>query len=81
MRHKEMIQVLREVVAKRRPELVPLADRVGVEVLTEEQLDALSDVVLQEFLGEGLQEDDEPNAYGIRLDDLLGWLVPEHCNP
>ncbi len=81
MHHNEMIQVLREVLAKRRPELVSLADEVGVEVLSEEQLDALGDIVFQEFLEEGLQEDDEPNPYGTRLDDLLGWLVQEHCNP
>lgn len=81
VRSKEMIQVLREVVAKRRPELLPLANKVGVEVLTEEQLETLSDVVLQEFLEEGLQEDDEPNPRGIVLDDVMGFLVPHECNP
>lgn len=81
MSRKEMIQVLREVVAKRRPELLPLAEKVGVKVLTEEQLEALSDVVLKEFLEEGLQEDDEPNPRGIVLDDVMGFLVPHECNP
>ena len=81
MRRKEMIQVLREVVAKHRPELLPLADKVGVEILTEEQLEMLSEVVLQEFLEVGLQEDDEPNPRGIMLDDVMGFLVPYACNP
>lgn len=76
-----MIQVLHEVVAKRRPELLPLADKVGVEILTEEQLEVLSEVVLQEFLEVGLQENDEPNPRGIILDDVMGFLVPYACNP
>jgi len=81
VRRQEMLQVLLEVVAKRRPELLPLAKKVGVEVLTEEQLETLSDVVLQEFVEEGLQENDEPNPRGIVLDDVMGFLVPHECNP
>ena len=77
----QVIQLLHEVVAKRRPELLPLADKVGVETLTDEQLEMLSDVVSEEFGEVGLQEDYEPNPRGVILDDLMGFLVPHECNP
>ena len=77
----QVIQLLHEVVAKRRPELLPLADKVGVETLTDEQLEMLSDVVSEEFGEVGLQEDCEPNPRGVILDDLMGFLVPYACNP
>ena len=71
------LQLLYDVVAKRRPELLPLAHKVGYEKLTKEQLEMLQDVVSEEFIQEGLQEDWEPNARGILVDDLLGLLVYE----
>lgn len=81
MSRQEMISVLREVVKKRRPELLPLVDRVGVEILTEEQLETLSDVVSDEFAEVGLRQNSEPNPRGIVLDDIMGFLIPEECNP
>lgn len=81
MSRQEMISVLREVVKKRRPELLPLVDRVGVEILTEEQLETLSEVVSDEFAEVGLRQDSEPNSRGVVLDDIMGFLIPEECNP
>lgn len=81
MRRSEQIQILCEVVARRRPELLPLAGRVGIETLTDEQLEMLSDVVSEEFCEVGLNEDSEPNSRGVILDDIMGFLVPYACNP
>lgn len=81
MRRSEQISVLREVIEKRQPELVPLADRAGKEILTEEELEKLRNVVSDEFAEVGLQENDEPNPRGIVLDDIMGFLVPHECNP
>ncbi len=72
---RKLLQLLREVVAERRPELLPLAEKVGTETLTREQLDMLQDVVEKEFTENGLQEDWEPNPRGIMLDDLIGLLA------
>ena len=77
LREKIQLQLLYDVVAKRRPELLPLARKVGYEKLTMEQLAMLHDVVYEEFIEEGLQQDSEPNARGILVDELHGLLVYE----
>lgn len=81
MRRTEKIRLVREIIGKKRPDLLPLAKRVGIEVLTDKQLETLRDVVIDVFLAEGLQEDDEPNAKGIILDDAIDFLVASECNP
>lgn len=81
MRRSEQICILRAVIEKRQPELLPLVDKVGKEILTEEELERLRDLVSDEFAKVGLQDNDEPNPQGIVLDDIMGFLVPHECNP
>lgn len=81
MRHSEKLALLREVLTRRQPDLLPLVEKIGVDVLTEEQLDSLREAVLDEFTDVGLQEDSEPNPRGLGLDELAGFLVGHQCNP
>ncbi len=70
----EDMGLLRGVVAARRPDLLPLLDKLGVELLTETEREDLREVVSDEFMVAGLRSDDEPNAYGLRLERLIELL-------
>ena len=70
----EDLVLLRSTVQKRRPELLPLLDLFGVQLLTDDQREDLRDALLDEFLETGIRDDDEPNAYGRHLDDIIGRL-------
>ncbi len=68
------IELLREIVSKRAPDLLALIDSLGVVPLTQEQREELRGVISDEFCETGLREDNEPNPWGVRLDDLIGRL-------
>jgi hypothetical protein len=69
-----MNELLAEVISKRRPDLLNLPDTASKVRMTEEQLEELRKVVLDEFLEAGLQDDDKPNKRGLLLDDLIARL-------
>jgi hypothetical protein len=71
----EMEELLREVLEKRRPDLLKLIPPYREIDLTDFELDEVIDAVTDEFTATGLKEDDEPNQRGIRLDDLIGALA------
>ena len=73
MQRSDALKIIREVLAIRRPDLLPLADQV--EHLSIEQLEELINVVAMEFSATGLQEDWEPNPRGMVLDDTIGFLA------
>jgi len=65
------LQLLTEVLAKRRPDLVALAERTPLEDLTKDQLWDIEMAISSEFCATGLREDDEPNERGLLLNSLL----------
>lgn len=76
----EMLDLVREVVSRRAPSLMPLVQRLfdqplpSISLSSEEQ-DLLSDVIISEFCDYGLGSDSEPNKYGILLDDIAARLL------
>lgn len=70
-------QLLHQVIAKWQPQAMQLLNVVGVVPLTVEQREMLRGVISLEFAEAGVGEDDEPNSYGLRLEnliDVLGYL-------
>lgn len=77
MRKFEKLELLRQVVSKRSPELLEQLSQLDVVPLTDEHRERLRAVVMDEFCDTGLQEDSEPNQRGLALEeivDLLGHL-------
>lgn len=71
----EELALIRSTIQKRQPNLLPLLDLIGKQPLTEDQREALQNALLDEFLGTGLKDGDEPTEYGRQLDDLIGRLT------
>jgi hypothetical protein len=72
-----MMRLLRGTVQRHVPELRLLVDTVGKVPLNETDREALRQVVLSEFLSAGLDNNDEPNSYGLELEELIDALG--HC--
>lgn len=71
-----MRELLMEVVGKHRPHLVSLLTSLQTIELNESQRDELRQVVTDELCETGFREDDEPNARGRLLEDLIDHLAP-----
>jgi hypothetical protein len=68
-------RLLKEVVKKRAPRQTALLSVVGQRALSTEEREALRASLSEEFVSDGLRENDEPNEYGVRLDNLIGRLM------
>lgn len=63
-----------QIVERAAPDLLPLARHaVNARLLTDEECEALSNVLLRVFVTH-LGPDDEPDREGAEADDLLGRL-------
>lgn len=69
------LALLRQVVTARRPEVTPWVNRLENKPLSEEEREELQQALLEELLETGLSDDDEPNARGRELDELIGKLA------
>lgn len=67
--------LLSKVIWQRNPSLMPLVHSLGKAPLTQEEREQLRDVLADEFVEHGLQPDDEPNEWGVKVDDLIGRLM------
>jgi tetratricopeptide (TPR) repeat protein len=68
-------QLLEKAVRRWCPQNLRLVELVGARTLSEEEREALRGALAYELTASGLREDDEPNAYGLELDDLIGKLA------
>jgi hypothetical protein len=68
-------KLLREVIWRRQPLLIPIIDAMGEAPLKEEDREMIRNVLADEFIETGLSGDDEPNERGIRLDNIIGLLM------
>jgi hypothetical protein len=68
----EDLQLLREAIWRNKPALMTVADLIGKATLTEEQREALREVLADELCSTGLRSDGEPNERGLKLDDIIG---------
>ena len=71
---RESEELLKAVLAKRRPELLDLVDSQSEAEVDDVQLDELRLIVTDEFCETGLREDDEPNSRGLLLENLIDEL-------
>ncbi len=69
-----MAELLSEVIWKHRPELIGVLGSLQDVKLTEDQREDLREVLTVEFAETGLSADDEPNARGLLLEDLIDRL-------
>ncbi len=67
-------EVLKDVVSKHNPSLLPVIDLIGKAPLTEDMREALREAVGIELMENGLEENDEPNGRGYMLEDLIDDL-------
>jgi hypothetical protein len=67
-------QQIREIVARRRPELVWLADQLGTYSLTSDEREDLRGVIAEELLEVGLDEQDQPTPKGLALERLIDLI-------
>ena len=56
------------------------SDRGGFLDITEDDLETLCDLCGQHFQLFGIKENDEPNEYGLRLENLLDTLSKTEIN-
>jgi hypothetical protein len=68
-------ELLRRIIQRRRPLLLSIVDSLGEIPLTEEACEEIGDALVEELCEAGLRDDDEPNEYGRRVDDLIGLLM------
>ena len=68
---KNDLLVLRSILRHRRPDLLPLYNRIGHENLTEDDRLLLQGAVRLEYLDTGIGRDRLPNSKGLILDDLM----------
>lgn len=68
------IALLKRVLRSREPRLLPLVSRLTDRSLDEDSREAIRAALLAEMCESGLNTDDEPNAYGLKLDEIIGGL-------
>jgi hypothetical protein len=71
----EELELLRKVFWKRKPALLAYLDTLGRVALTIEQREEIRHVLADELCERGLNEDEEPNERGLKLDGLIGALT------
>ena len=71
--------LLREVILKHRPQLLPLLDLIGVQPLTAEQRERLRDPVATELVDQGFYGDGTINSLGADLENLIDrlWVLSD----
>lgn len=68
--------LLREVIEKRAPELLPMLRAGSVVVIREDQKRDIQDLIGDEFAETGLHDNHEPNDRGLALEALIDVFSP-----
>jgi len=68
--------LLREVIEKRAPELLPMFREGSQVVVKEDQKRNIQELIGDEFAETGLRDDHEPNERGIALEELIDVFSP-----
>jgi hypothetical protein len=71
-------QLLREMIAKCAPDLLPRFSSTGDLSISSEEADRLQQSLCDELLRDGLMENDEPNEYGLKIEDLIDVVGRAH---
>lgn len=70
----EMLILLRGCLSRHRPDLLYVVDRSEPAKVDEALGNQLREAVSDEFVMNGLNPDSEPNALGIRLEELIDLI-------
>jgi hypothetical protein len=73
--------LLLECLTKHRPELLEEMDKLNSAGLKNDVVNEMRLVITEEFIENGLRQDDEPNEYGLRLEDLSSRLADLYIWP
>lgn len=65
---------LRDVVSRRDRDALLLLKTLGERRLTEEERETLRGLVADDLVERGLDDHDEPNAYGLQMERLIDAL-------
>lgn len=68
------LELLTTAIQAHDAQLMRLVDQLGRVQLTSDEREALRFALAEELILNGLEADDEPNAYGLRLEDLIDSL-------
>jgi hypothetical protein len=68
------LQLLRHIVASRRPDLLETTEAIGSRRLSTQTREELRGVVADELCDKGLDENDAPTKYGMALEALIDSL-------
>jgi hypothetical protein len=71
-----LLDLLRDVLQKRAPELLPLMREGSEIVILEHQKRYIQDLVGDELSETGLRDDSEPNERGLALEKLIDVFSP-----
>lgn len=67
----EEMNMLKEVLTKHRPSLLPLINSIGIIPLTDDQKEEIRGALADELIETGLDEYDEPNERGQLFEHLI----------
>jgi hypothetical protein len=67
-------KLLRELVSRRDDSALPLIDSLLERRLTQDEREILRGLVADELVEQGLDEHDEPTAYGLQMERLIDAL-------
>lgn len=67
-------RLIREVVGSRAPEQIGLIDKLGSQRLDQSTREALREVLADELVETGLDQDDEPTERGRLIEAAIDWL-------
>ena len=73
-REVEVRQVLRDVVERRSPDLLPLLIDTTRKLTIDEQA-VIQSALCDELTADGLEKTGEPTAYGLIIEDLIDLVV------
>ncbi|GEM_PF-2466326 len=68
------LNILFQIVSKHQPKLLPLLDRLGVIPLKSEEREILRNILAMELSEQGLDENYEPNQWGLTVESLIDKL-------
>ncbi len=70
----EYLERIEQVLKARQPSKIDLMEKLSSFCASDDDINELREIVGDEFSEKGLQLNDEPNLYGLELEEINGWL-------
>ena len=65
------VDAMREILGRRRPELLPVVSRLEAGAADDEEVDEVQSVLIDELLEFGFESEDDTNEYGDQVERLI----------